>query len=45
MLTFFMPYDDHLYDFDSKVQELCQIEGSIKCDMGKELTNIPPLPQ
>lgn len=43
--NFFMPYDDHLYDFDSKVQKLYQIQGSIKRITGKGLTNILPLLQ
>lgn len=39
-----MPYDDHLHDFDSTVQKLYQNQGSIKCIMGKGLTNIPSTP-
>lgn len=40
-----MPYDDHLYDFESKVRKLFQIQDSIKCVTGEGLTNILPLLQ
>lgn len=37
-----MLFDNHLYDFDSKVRKLYQSQGSIKCVTGKGITNILP---